>query len=308
MIDGRDPDVRLVFADGFSDHELLDAGDGRKLERFGGVVLDRPEPQAMWRPRLDAAAWAAAHARFAAGGDDENGRWTLARPVPETWPMRWRGIAFGCRLTSFRHVGVFPDQEPHWAWLADAVGRRAAAGAATGGEPPRILNLFAYTGVASLAAAAAGARVTHVDASRKALDWARENQAASGLPADGIRWILDDAKKFVAREVRRGSRYDGILVDPPKYGHGPKGEVWDVFADLRDLLEGCRDVLAPGGFLVLTVYALRASFVAIDRLARDVLAPAGGRTICGELVMRSKDGRTVVPTSLYVRYEADGAP
>jgi 23S rRNA (cytosine1962-C5)-methyltransferase len=286
MIDGRDPDVRLVFADGFSDHELLDAGDGRKLERFGGVVLDRPEPQAMWRPRLDAAAWAAAHARFAAGGDDENGRWTLARPVPETWPMRWRGIAFGCRLTSFRHVGVFPDQEPHWAWLADAVGRRAAAGAATGGEPPRILNLFAYTGVASLAAAAAGARVTHVDASRKALDWARENQAASGLPADGIRWILDDAK----------------------YGHGPKGEVWDVFADLRDLLEGCRDVLAPGGFLVLTVYALRASFVAIDRLARDVLAPAGGRTICGELVMRSKDGRTVVPTSLYVRYEADGAP
>lgn len=302
MIDGTDPDVRLLFADGFPDHALLDAGDGRKLERFGRVVLDRPEPQAMWRPRLDPEVWAKADARFAAGGDDENGRWTLSRSVPETWPMRYGAVRVGCRLTSFRHVGIFPDQEPHWRQLADAVAGRVA-----GGATPRILNLFAYTGVASLVAAAGGAHVTHVDASRKAIDWAKENQAASGLPADGIRWILDDAKKFVAREVRRGSRYDGILLDPPKYGHGPKGEVWDVFTDLRELVEGCRDILAPGGFLVLTVYALRASFVAIDRLVRDVFAETAGRVTSGELVMRGADRRTVVPTSLYVRYEADGA-
>jgi 23S rRNA (cytosine1962-C5)-methyltransferase len=302
MADFTDPDVRLLFADGFPDHELLDAGDGRKLERFGGIVLDRPEPQAMWRPRLDATAWTAAHARFAAGGDDESGGWTLAAAVPDVWPMRYGSVRIGCRLTSFRHVGIFPDQQPHWAYLENAVARRTAAG-----STPRILNLFAYTGVASLVAAAAGAHVTHVDASRKALDWARENQAASSLPADGIRWILDDAKKFVAREVRRGSRYDGIVVDPPKYGHGPKGEVWDVFADLRELVEGCRDVLAPGGFVVLTVYALRASFVAVDRLVRDVFEATAGRTVSGELVMRGRDRRTVVPTSLYVRFEADDA-
>jgi 23S rRNA (cytosine1962-C5)-methyltransferase len=303
MWDTKDPDVRLLFADGFPDHELLDAGDGRKLERYGRIVLDRPEPQAMWRPRLDPSAWTAANARFAAGGDDENGRWTVAAPVPDVWRMRFGDVAFGCRLTSFRHVGVFPDQAPHWAYVATAVARGAAKT-----TPPRVLNLFAYTGVASLVAATAGARVTHVDASRKAIDWARENQAASGLPPDSVRWMLDDAKKFVAREGRRGSLYDGILVDPPKYGHGPKGEVWDVFSDLRDMLEGCREILAPGGFLILTVYALRASFVAIDRLVRDVFADRPGRVTSGELAMRSRDRRTIVPTSLYCRYEADGAP
>src|SRR5690606_33668221 len=209
--------LRVLATPGFPDYALVDSGDGRKLERFGRFVIERPEPQALWRPALEPGAWLRADATFRAGtadADAEGGRWRTNKPVPEAWPVRVLGIAMLCRLTSFRHIGLFPEQLPHWEWMVGWLNAGEA-------RPARVLNLFAYTGAASLMAAKAGAEVTHVDASRKAIAWAKQNQAVSRLADAPVRWILDDARKFTAREVRRGNRYHVILVDPPKFGRGP---------------------------------------------------------------------------------------
>jgi len=293
----------ILFSDGFSDHVLLDSGDGRKLERYGRIVVDRPEPQAMWTRRLPPEVWNRADAVFEpSAGDGEGGKWTLRGKVPEKWPMAHEGLRFFGRLTPFRHLGVFPDQKPHWDFLSAALARCRTAD----GGPPQVLNLFAYTGVASLVAAKAGARVTHVDASKKALEWAKENQAESGLPPDGIRWILDDATKFVAREARRGRKYHGILLDPPKYGRGPKGEIWDLFESLPGMVHQCAEILADdASFMILTAYAVRASYLSLDQLMREALAGRGGRLVSGELAIRAPDSGLAVPTSLYSRWSAD---
>jgi 23S rRNA (cytosine1962-C5)-methyltransferase len=289
--------LSLIETGGFSDYALLDSGGGRKLERFGSIMVDRPESQALWRQRLAKAEWAKAHAVFSASGEDEEkGKWRLDRPVPESWPVRVMGASMLCRLQGLWHLGLFPEQLPHWEWMVSRL-------KAVEGEKPRVLNLFAYTGAASLIAARAGAEVTHVDASKKAIQWGRENQEASKLTAAPIRWILDDARKFVAREVRRGKSYHVILVDPPKFGRGPEGEVWDLFKDLSPLLEGCEALLAPkSSGLVLSVYAIRASALSFDQLTRQVLAKRGGAFEAGELAIRGEKGGCSVPTSLFVRW------
>ena len=204
--------------------------------------------------------------------DGEAGRWHKNKPLPETWPLKVLGVTVLGRLTSFRHLGLFPEQLPHWQWMLERL-------AEVRGETPRVLNLFAYTGAASLIAAQAGAEVTHVDASKRAIAWAKQNQAVSKLGEAPIRWILDDARKFVAREVRRGKSYHVILVDPPKFGRGPEGEVWDVFLHLAPLLRDCALLLAPGrASLVLTSYAIRASALATDGLVRECLAGVRARS------------------------------
>jgi 23S rRNA (cytosine1962-C5)-methyltransferase len=206
------------------------------------------------------------------------------------------GVTALCRLMSFRHLGLFPEQVPHWQWMLERL-------AAVKGERPRLLNLFAYTGAASLIAARAGAEVTHVDASKKAIQWAKENQAASKLQEAPIRWILDDARKFAARDVRRGKTYHVILVDPPKFGRGPEGEVWDLFSDCAPLLRDCALLLAPGpASMVLTAYAIRASSLAFDQLCREALAARGGAFQSGELAIRPATGGNAVPTSLFTRW------
>lgn len=279
---------------GFDDYRLIDSGAGRKLERFGELTLVRPEEQAIWTPRLADERWNGADAIFTGATEEEGaGRWQRRPGLGEAWQCRHGDLGFVCRFTSFRHVGVFPEQEAHWR---DLQARIAAAG------EPAILNLFGYTGIASLVAAAAGARVTHVDASKKAIGWARENQALSGLEDRPIRWICDDAMKFAAREARRGNHYQGILLDPPKYGRGPKGEVWRLFEDLPEMLRLCRQLLAPdGAFLVLTAYAIRASFLALDELCREVLGEEGARLESGELVLKEEGGRRL-STSLFSRW------
>ncbi len=202
-----------------------------------------------------------------------------------------------CRLMSFRHLGLFPEQLPHWQWMADRLAR-------VKDERPRVLNLFAYTGAASLIAARAGAEVTHVDASKKAIQWAKENQAASKLTDAPIRWILDDARKFAAREVRRKRSYHMILIDPPKFGRGPDGEVWDLFTHLTPLIKDCTRLLAPKhANLILTVYAIRASALAFEQLLRQELDAKGGSFDSGELAIRAKGGNAV-PTSLFTRWAA----
>jgi 23S rRNA (cytosine1962-C5)-methyltransferase len=216
--------------------------------------------------------------------------------VPETWSVRVRGVTMLCRLTSFRHLGIFPEQLPHWEWMTAWL-------KAAGVPAPRVLNLFAYTGAASLLAAKAGAEVTHVDGSRKAIAWAKQNQAASHLDVAPIRWILDDARKFVAREVRRGNRYHLILIDPPKFGRGPNGEEWDVFAHLPALLRDCSALLTPQrAALVLTTYAIRASALAMDGLVRECLAGRAGATESGELAVVEQARGRLLPTSLYTRW------
>jgi 23S rRNA (cytosine1962-C5)-methyltransferase len=288
--------LELLETAGFGDYELLDSGSGRKLERFGPVVVDRPEPQALWQPRRDKRIWDKANAVFSGADDEDKGRWRIDRPVPESWPVKVGDATVLCRLSSFRHMGLFPEQLPHWEWMLARL-------AEVEDDPPRVLNLFAYTGAASLIAAAAGAQVTHVDASKKAIAWAKENQAASKLGDAPIRWILDDAQKFVAREVRRGKSYHVILVDPPKFGRGPDGEVWDLFTHLPPLLSGCAALLdAKRAALVMTIYAIRASSLAFDELTREVLAKRGGSFASGELAIREAGGGRLLPASLFARW------
>lgn len=290
----------MLETDGWSDYALIDSGSGRKLERYGPYRIVRPEAQALWTPRRAESEWTEADAHFVGiGEDDSDGRWRTKKPLGETWKIDYDGISFLGRFTSFRHVGVFPEQVSHWRWIEQIIG--------TAERPMKILNLFAYTGLASLVAARAGAEVTHIDASKKAIGWARENQTATGLSDLPIRWICDDARKFVEREVRRGNRYDGIILDPPKFGRGPKGEVWDLFPDLPEMMRNCRRLLSDRPqFLIITAYSIRASFVAIDELAAECLDGLGGVLESGELILREEGGGRALSTSLFSRWSADG--
>ena len=304
------PAPRLLVAEGWRDYALLDSGAGLKLERFGPQRVIRPEPQALWTPARPEADWTAAAARFA-GGEDAGARWQGGESLPPGWEMTYGAIRFEARLTGFRHLGVFPEQAVHWDWLAPL----AAPG--RDGRPPEILNLFGYTGLASLVAASAGAAVTHLDASRKAIDWGRRNQALSGLDDAPIRWICDDALKFLRRERRRGRRYDGIVLDPPKYGRGPKGEVWDLYAGLPELLGLCAGLLRPDArFLVATAYAIRLSSVSLHLALAEALAAAlgrdrgenrGGELEHGEMAVRDAAGRPL-SAAVFARWQGAPAP
>ncbi|NRG16182.1 class I SAM-dependent rRNA methyltransferase [Rhizobiales bacterium] len=288
---------------GWEDYSLIDMGHGRKMERYGRVTVVRPEPQAMGTPRLKEAAWEGVDAVFTGDVEEEGpGRWRFNRDLPETWEMAFGPARFHGRFMSFRHVGVFPEQAAHWEWIVDQV--KAAK------RPLKVLNLFGYTGLASLLPATAGAEVTHIDASKKAIGWARENQALSGIDDLPIRWICEDASKFVAREIRRGNTYDGIILDPPKYGRGPKGEVWDLFTNLPGMLYDLEKLLSPEArFMILTAYAIRSSFVAIHEVMNEALNRRGGLIESGELVIREERGREGRParalsTSLFSRWSA----
>jgi 23S rRNA (cytosine1962-C5)-methyltransferase len=281
------------------DYALIDSGAGRKLEQYGPYRIVRPEGQAIWLPALPEREWENVDAIFTGDTDEEGiGRWRFPKaPLGETWPMRHDGIDYLGRFTSFRHVGVFPEQASHWDHMARLieVARR----------PVKVLNLFGYTGLASLVAARAGAEVTHVDASKKAVGWARENQELARLAGKPIRWIVEDAMKFAEREQRRGNRYDIVLLDPPAYGRGPKGEVWQLFDDLPVMVDLCREILTPKPLaVVLTAYSIRSSFFAIHALMRDAFAGMGGTVESGELVIREKSAGRALSTSLFSRWVA----
>lgn len=275
----------LLTAESWADYHLVDSGAGRKLERFGPHTVIRPEPQAVWPPACDDGVWTDAEATFE-GTDDSASRWTFARSLPRAWTMRYDDLPFEARFTSFRHLGVFPEQAVQWDWLTARLGAAA--------RPVKVLNLFAYTGIASLVAARAGARVTHVDASKKAITWANVNQERAGLGAAPIRWICDDVLKFLRREVRRGNRYDGIILDPPKYGRGARGEVWRLFEDLPELLALTRSVLSDDPlFAVATVYAIRMSAQSLHWGVAAALADLPGTLESGEMAVRDDAGRAL---------------
>jgi 23S rRNA (cytosine1962-C5)-methyltransferase len=286
--------LATLVAEPWADYALLDSGEGRKLERYGHYRFIRPEPQAMWAPA--SAEWDA-DGEYIPGSDEEGGgRWQFARPVPPGgWDLQWEELRFRAQCTPFRHLAFFPDMAPHWAWM------RARTGA--GAE---VLNLFGYTGVGTLALAAKGANLVHVDASKKSVEAGKENAKHSGLADSPIRWMVDDAAKFAAREVRRGRRYDGIILDPPKFGRGPAGEIWRLEEGLPALVADCRKLLdADSKFLVLTVYAVRMSALAIGELVRQALAHLGGTVEMGEMAVREEARGLLLPTAIFARWSRD---
>ena len=286
------------------DYELLDSGAGEKLERFGAYVLARPEPKALWDKSMSEAEWRRlAHTSFTPGagfgkaGKEDSGTWNRLRKMDDQWWIRYAnddGLKMDLRLglTSFKHVGVFPEQAPNWDWIY----RRTRALAAKG-RTPRVLNLFAYTGAASLAAKAAGADVTHLDSVRQVVTWARSNMEHSGL--DGIRWVVEDAMKFARREERRGNRYDGIILDPPAYGHGPDGEKWKLDECLFEMLRSVGCILAPeDAFLVLNLYSNGYSALLGETVLRQAMST--GQVESGELALNDRFGKAL-PLSIVVR-------
>jgi 23S rRNA (cytosine1962-C5)-methyltransferase len=285
-------DLTTLVAEPWPDWGLVDCGNGRKLERYGSVAVARPEPQAMWLPAKD--HWDP-DATFVPGSDEEGGgRWVQHRPVPRQWELSRGAVRFHASLTPFRHLGVFPDMAPQWDWMRE----RAA--------DSDVLNLFGYTGVGTLLLSDAGARLVHVDASKKSVEGGKANARLSGIANRPIRWIVDDASKFAAREVRRGRRYDGILLDPPKFGRGPDGELWQLEEDLAPLLADCRKLLdANSRFLVLTVYAVRMSALAIGELVKQRLGDLGGNVEIGEMAVREEARGLLLPTAIFARWSKD---
>lgn len=286
----------ILSADDWTDYALLDSGAGRKLEKFGNQIVNRPDPQAFWSPKNPPESWKA-DATFSAGDEDERGAWKVDGHPADVWPIGWNALTLQVRRTAFRHMGVFQEHSVHWRYAQEKI--RAA------GRPVRLLNLFGYTGMMSLAAAEAGAEVTHLDASPKSIGYGRENQTLSHLDDKPIRWICDDALKFLRREVRRERTYDAIVLDPPKFGRGPKNETWRFENDLPELLALCRSLLSDNPlFMILTAYAVRLSYIAIAQSLSDSLADCGGTITAGEMVIPERNRPVVLPTAIFARWEA----
>jgi 23S rRNA (cytosine1962-C5)-methyltransferase len=299
----RAPDI--LIADDWRDYRLLDSGNGGKLEQVGPYRFVRPEPQALWAPLLPTSEWDGADAVFApaATDDDDAGRWRFNTQLPETWPLAWDNLKFLSRPTPFRHLAFFPEHSVHWRYARDWLRGRK------GGEP-EVLNLFGYTGLASLACASAGASVTHVDASKKAIGFARDNQRETGLGDAPIRWICDDALTFVKREIRRGRRYDGIILDPPKFGRGPNGETWRLEEQLSELIDACQTLLradpekrgSARGFFIATVYAVRLSYLALAQTGQQAFEGAAGTWEAGEMALPHANDARLLPTAIFTRW------
>ncbi|KQN24529.1 MULTISPECIES: class I SAM-dependent methyltransferase [unclassified Sphingomonas] len=285
--------LETLIGEPWADYGLIDSGNGKKLERYGRFRFIRPEPQAMWAPA--STDWTA-QGEFVPGSDEDGGgRWEFAEPVPrEGWTLKWNEVSYTAQTTPFRHLGFFPDMAPVWSWMRERV---------AGLDSPECMNLFGYTGVGTLAMATKGVRMVHVDASKKSVEAAKANAKLSGMADAPIRWMTDDAAKFVAREVRRGRRYDGILLDPPKYGRGPEGEVWRLEEDLPKLIADCRKLLDENSrFLFLTVYAVRMSALAIGELLNQVFADLPGKVEVGELGVREEARGLTLPTAIWARW------
>jgi 23S rRNA (cytosine1962-C5)-methyltransferase len=291
------PTIELLSSTYWEDYELLDSGNSLKLERFGPCRFIRPEHQAVWKPALSPKEWERADAVFQPTSEESGGKWQFNRQIEPQWEMHYKDLTFLARTSNSRHLGVFPEQATHWDWIRDQIDATH--------KPIRVLNLFGYTGMASLAAAKSGANVTHLDASKKSIQYARENQLLSGLGEKSIRWIIDDAMKFVGREARRGVQYEGIILDPPKFGRGPKGEVWEFFKMLPYLLQEIKPVLAPKPlFLVITAYAIRASALSLHYTIQEMMKGYKGELSSGELVLNEKGAGRILSMAITSRWSS----
>jgi 23S rRNA (cytosine1962-C5)-methyltransferase len=278
-------------------YALLDSGNGRKLERFGPYRLVRPEPRAVWRPALPETEWAGAAAEYIPNDVGGGGEWDIREGFETKWVMDYRGLQFWCELDVSKQVGVFPENAVHWDWIEEVI--RGAR------RPLRVLNLFGYTGLASRAATRAGAEVTHVDSSRRAIRLGRENQALSGLEDRPIRWIVEDALKYARREVKRGSRYEGLILDPPKYGLGPKKERWEFFKGFGALCDVLREVLSDEPlFLVVTAYALERPPEVLVPYIESMMGGFAGKLEYGQLIGTEVSAGRKISHAISARWEA----
>ena len=278
-----------LITEPWKDYELIDSGDNKKLERYGKYVICRPETQALWKP-LKTDAWKKCDAEFE--WKEGKGSWQKNN-LPESWEMSWQNVSFISQLTSFKHTGVFPEQAPNWAWLADKVSKL---------KEPKVLNLFGYTGIASVICAKNGAKVTHLDASKQSNAWAKKNAELSGIEEGGIRYILDDGLKFSEREVRRGSVYDGIILDPPAFGRGPKGEVWKIEEQFPRLMETLEKLLSkkPSAFFLLNGYAAGYSPQSFLQAVESYFPKTKSES--GELHIKESESLRCIPSGIYVRF------
>lgn len=279
------------------DYELIDSGAGRRLERFGKYILDRPDPQIIWNKTLPVGDWDKADAYFERTSEDK-GRWNVKNSIPEKWEMEYNGVKFWAKLSPFKHTGVFPEQATQWDYISQII--------QSANRSVSMLNLFAYTGIASLFAAKAGAKVTHVDASKPAITWANENRELNGMQDAPIRWIIDDAIKFTAREIKRGVKYDAIIMDPPVYGHGPTGEVWDFNRDFPKLMENCKQLISNQPlFVLVNAYAISSSSITLANMLQGYFGKLGGRIENGELTLKETSAGRLLSTGIWAKWSTD---
>jgi 23S rRNA (cytosine1962-C5)-methyltransferase len=283
--------LSIEYPTDWTDYELIDSGDGEKLERFASYTMTRPDPRALWQ-KSEPALWKETDATYVRS-DNKSGQWNIKTQPPNPWHISYKHLTFTLKPTEFKHVGVFPEQAVNWNWLQSIIS----------GKPLKILNLFAYTGGATMAAAAAGATVTHVDAVKSTIDWAHENVRVSKLEHIPIRWIEEDAYKFVLREQRRGSTYDGIIMDPPRFGRGNRGEVWKLEDKLVPLLTAARSILSPKpAFVLVNAYTADLSSIALGNTLGSVLADMPGATTAGELVIQERERNQFLPNGIVARW------
>ena len=298
----------LLQTSQWSDYALLDSGDGDKLERFGPYIFSRPEPQAIWKKNLSSKVWNNTSGKFISSSSTDNdqivGKWSLEKNLPDKWEINFESLKFFATPTPFRHLGFFPDQSPHWLWAAEKIKLHQQLFSKK--TPPKILNLFGYSGVASLHAAANGATVTHIDASKKAINFAFENRNLSSFENLPVKFITEDAVKFVQREIRRNNKYDAIILDPPKYGRGPNGEKWELFKDLPFLLNLIPQILSKKPlFIILNSYAIRASYLSLHHALKDVMQGFPGSVQSGELcITEEQKNPRQISTAIFARWEA----
>ena len=285
-------DLLILITKPARDYELLDSGEGEKLERFGNVLLSRPDPQALWRKSLGNGEWAKSAGHFKR--TSSSATWKLNPDVPKKWQIELGGFKFWIKPSSFKHTGLFPEQLSNWNWIKETITKS--------GKKVKVLNLFGYTGGATLAAAHVGAEVVHVDGSKVAINWAKENAEISGLKDKPIRWLLDDAQAFVRREIKRGNTYDGIIMDPPAFGHGPKGELWKIEENFLDFVEDCFKILSNEPlFFLINGYASGYSALAYANILQSLEKKYSGKIEKGELVIEEKESKRLLPAGIFAR-------
>jgi 23S rRNA (cytosine1962-C5)-methyltransferase len=288
----RMSEPKILVTKPTKDYELLDSGEGEKLERFGNIVLSRPDPQALWH-KDKKELWSKSHGHFTR--EERRGEWELAKDVPERWMIEHGGLKLWIKPTAFKHTGIFPEQEPNWQWSRELI--------KNAGRPVEVLNLFGYTGGASLAAAEAGAKVVHVDGSKSAVTWARENAEISGLKDKPVRWIVDDAREFVMREIKRGRKYDGIIMDPPAFGHGPNKELWKIEDHFLSLIGDCAALLSDTPlFFLINGYSAGYSSIAYENNLLPIKEKFGGTIEIGELAIEESGSGRLLPCGIFARW------
>jgi 23S rRNA (cytosine1962-C5)-methyltransferase len=286
-------EIKTLTTKASRDYELLDSGAGEKLERFGQYILRRPDPQALWKKNLEEKEWKKADAYFLRVG--ETGKWRTKENTPKEWSVEIQDLKFLIKPTAFKHTGLFPEQESNWTWIIKKI--------QDSGRPIKVLNLFGYTGGATLAAAQARAEVVHVDSSKSAITWAKQNAELSGLSKAKIRWIEDDARKFIQREIKRGNKYDAVIMDPPAFGHGANKEIWKIEEDFVNLLDNCEQILSGDPlFVLVNGYSAGYSSIAYQNSLSSLVKKYGGQIESGELTIAESQSGRFLPAGIFSRW------